>query len=75
MLDYLISLSSKKDQIKIEIDDSRMRPLDADLQIPNTEKFKKHTGWEAEIKFETTMQDLLNYWRDKVNSNSKFLVR
>jgi GDPmannose 4,6-dehydratase len=66
MLNFLISCSSAKD-IKIEVEQERIRPLDADLQIPNTQKFRSHTGWEPEIPFEKTMTDLLNYWRDKVN--------
>ena len=45
-----------------------MRPIDADLQIPDVSKFKKHTGWKPKIKFEQTMLDLLNYWRDRVSS-------
>jgi YidC/Oxa1 family membrane protein insertase len=60
--------------IKIEIDKNRLRPIDADLQIPNTEKFYNHTGWKPIIKFEKTMQDLLNYWRDKVKKQN-YLVR
>ncbi|MFC1489376.1 GDP-mannose 4,6-dehydratase [Thermodesulfobacteriota bacterium] len=74
MLDYLISVSTHK-AIKIETEESRLRPLDADLQVPDTEKFKKHTGWEPEISFEKTMQDLLDYWRERVCSGNKFLVR
>jgi GDPmannose 4,6-dehydratase len=75
MLKYLISISTAKDKIKIEIDPERLRPIDADLQIPDTAKFQKHTGWKPEISFEKTMQDLLNYWRDKVLKSSAFLVR
>lgn len=74
MLDHLISLSTVKN-IRIEIDPERLRPIDADLQVPNTEKFRKHTGWEPVIPFEKTMQDLLNYWRDRVNSGASFLTR
>ena len=75
ILKYLISISKKKN-IKIKIDKERLRPLDADLQIPDTSKFKKHTGWKPKIKFETTMRDLLNYWRLKVSKEGrKFLVR
>jgi len=74
MLDYLISLSTHEN-IKVEIDPERLRPIDADLQVPDTTKFKKHTGWEPRIKFEQTMNDLLNYWRDKVKTNRNFLVR
>lgn len=74
MLNYLISLSTRSD-IKIEIDPERLRPIDADLQIPDTTKFKTHTGWEPEIPFEKTMSDLLNYWRDEISKNKKFLMR
>jgi GDPmannose 4,6-dehydratase len=74
MLNYLISQSTVKN-IEIVIDPERLRPIDADLQVPNIEKFKKHTGWSPEIKFEDTMNDLLNYWRDKVKNGRKFLKR
>jgi GDPmannose 4,6-dehydratase len=74
MLDYLISLSTVSN-IRVETEQSRLRPLDADLQIPDTNKFKAHTGWEPEISFETTMQDLLNYWRDQVRKGRRFLSR
>ena len=76
ILDYLISISSIKSDLKIEIDKSRLRPIDADLQVPNTTKFKNHTGWEPEISFQTTMLDLLNYWREKVMiEGNNFLIR
>jgi GDPmannose 4,6-dehydratase len=75
MLDFLISLSPMKDTIKIEIDHGRIRPIDADLQIPDTSKFTNHTGWKPEIEFETTMADLLNYWRAKIKDGKIFLQR
>jgi GDP-mannose 4,6-dehydratase len=75
MLAFLISLSTHKDLIKVEQDTERLRPLDADLQVPDTSKFKAHTGWEPKIPFEKTMQDLLDYWRDRVKSGKGFLTR
>lgn len=75
MLNYLISLSSKQNEIRVEQDPERMRPLDADLQIPNTKKFQSHTGWKPEISFEKTMTDLLNYWRQQVLKEGVFLTR
>lgn len=75
MLDTLLSFSPMKDQITVETDPERLRPIDADLQVPDCSKFKKHTGWEPEISFETTMLDLLNYWRDRVNKGEVFLTR
>jgi nucleoside-diphosphate-sugar epimerase len=74
MLDCLIKMSTCKD-IKIKIDKDRMRPIDANLQIPNTTKFKKKTGWKPEIEFEKTMSDLLNYWRNKVSNGKAYLTR
>jgi GDP-mannose 4,6-dehydratase len=74
MLNHLLSISKRKD-IKVETDKNRIRPLDADLQVPDTTKFKEHTGWEPLIPFEKTMQDLLDYWRDRVKSGKGFLTR
>lgn len=74
MLDYLISLSDVKN-IKVVVDPERLRPIDADLQVPDTSKFTEHTGWTPEISFETTMQDLLQYWRARVSEGNQFLSR
>ena len=74
MLNTLLSLSTVND-IRIEIDPERLRPIDADLQVPNIEKFMSKTGWKPIIPFEKTMQDLLMYWRERVNSGQAFLTR
>src|SRR5215469_8746669 len=63
MLDTLIGQSTCAN-IKVEVDPERLRPIDADLQVPDTTKFRSHTGWKPEIPFETTMRDLLEYWRE-----------
>jgi len=75
MLKYLISISTAKDKIKIEIDPERLRPIDADLQVPDMRKFERHTNWKPEYTFEQTMKDLLDYWRAKVAQSAEFLVR
>jgi len=74
MLNYLINKSTVKN-IEIVVDPERLRPIDADLQIPDTTKFKNHTGWSPKISFNKTMDDLLDYWRDRVKSGRKFLRR
>ncbi len=73
MLNYLLSQSKIKN-IKIKYDKSRMRPIDADLQIPDITKFSNATGWKPKITFEKTMIDLLNYWRKRVKAQN-FLDR
>lgn len=75
MLNHLFSISTHKDIITVETEADRLRPLDADLQIPDTSKFLKHTGWKPEISFEKTMQDLLDYWRGRVKSGKGLLTR
>lgn len=74
MLNTLISWSTSPD-IRVEVDPNRLRPIDADLQIPDTSKFCAHTGWQPEISFEQTMRDLLEYWRSRVRHNENFLSR
>ena len=76
ILNHLIKISTlDKDKIKIIQDPNRMREIDADLQVPDTTKFKNHTGWETEVSFEKTMSDLLNFWRNEIKKGRKLLDR
>ena len=74
-LNTLLALSPEGKNIKVEIDPERLRPIDADLQVPDCRKFKEHTGWEPKISYEKTMEDLLNYWRERVRHGEHFLTR
>lgn len=64
-LNLLMSYSTHKN-IRVETDPKRLRPIDADLQVPDCRKFMMHTGWSPKIPFEKTMRDLLDYWRTKI---------
>lgn len=64
MLDILLSKSRVKVQIRRE--PNRMRPSDVPVLLGNSSKFRKITGWQPKIPFEKTMEDLLNYWRERV---------
>ena len=66
MLETLLSISTVRG-IKVETEKERLRPIDADLQVPDITKFSNHTGWQPEVPFNKTMQDLLEYWREQVN--------
>lgn len=74
MLKKLLSLSTTKN-IMVETDPIRLRPIDADLQVPDTAKFREHTGWKPEYLFDQTMEDLLNYWRGRIKINGSYLDR
>lgn len=70
MLEQLLTMSTVAD-IKIEVDQARLRPSDVTLQIPCVEKFYKATGWKPQIKFEKTLRDTLDYWRDYYREKQK----
>ena len=63
MLQKLLKLSKVKN-IKVEVDPERLRPSDVTLQIPCIDKFTAATSWKPVIKFDQTLQDTLDYWRD-----------
>lgn len=69
LLKDLIALSTIKSQLSYEIDPNRLRPIDADLQVPDTGKFTAHTGWKPEIPYSKTIADLLDYWRQEIARN------
>ena len=52
-----------------------MRPEELKYLKGDSSKSREILGWEPEYTFEQTMNDLLQYWRDKVNSGRKFLRR
>lgn len=64
MLDILLTMTNKKPKIKVEA--HLLRPSDVTLQVPDSSKFKKETGWKPKIPLEKTLKDLLNYWRNKL---------
>ena len=64
MLDVLLSLSKVPIQVKQE--ECRMRPSDVRILLADCTKFQTQTGWQPQIPFRTTMQDLLDYWRRRV---------
>ena len=64
MLDVLLGMTDVK--VKVKVEPKLLRPSDVTLQIPDTSKFQKATGWKPAIPLEKTLEDLLNYWREKI---------
>jgi GDP-mannose 4,6-dehydratase len=65
MLQYLLTLSKAKG-ITVNVEQSRLRPSDVTLQIPDISLFKSICNWQPEISFKETMSDLLRYWREQI---------
>jgi GDP-4-dehydro-6-deoxy-D-mannose reductase len=64
ILDGLLELSTVKPVV--EIDPSRIRPLEMPVMYGDCTKIEAATGWRAEIPFEQTLRDVLDDWRAKV---------
>jgi GDPmannose 4,6-dehydratase/GDP-4-dehydro-6-deoxy-D-mannose reductase len=54
--------------IEHTVDPTLLRPSDVTLQIPDTSKFRRATGWKPTIPVEVTLRDLLNYQRGRVKA-------
>ena len=65
LLDHLISLSTV--EIQVKQDPARLRPSDIPFLCGDSTLFRSETGWEPQIPFERTLQDLLDYWRESVD--------
>jgi GDP-4-dehydro-6-deoxy-D-mannose reductase len=73
MLDKLLAMS--KIEVKVEVDPDRLRPSDVEVLLGDSSKFRADTGWEPRIPFDTTLRDLLDYWRARVKAGGRFLSR
>lgn len=67
MLDKLLAMS--KIEVKVEVDPDRLRPSDVEVLLGDSSKFRADTGWEPRIPFDTTLRDLLDYWRARVKQS------
>ncbi len=67
MLDMLLKMSTFEDKINVKVEKELLRPSDVTLQIPDTSKFKKLTGWDPKIPYSQTLRDTLDYWRTNIS--------
>lgn len=63
VLDMLLALTDAK--IEVKQDPTRLRPSDVPRLLGDSSKFRNDTGWKPEIPFETTLKDILEYWRQR----------
>lgn len=63
--EILIKLSGLRD-VTTKVDPRYYRPIDIQVQIPDTGRLRGLTGWAPSIPIEVTLDDLLNYWLRKL---------
>ena len=66
MLDILLGLSGAK--IEVKEDSARMRPSDVEILLADIGKLRAQTGWAPRIPLQQTLEDLLDYWRQKISA-------
>jgi GDP-4-dehydro-6-deoxy-D-mannose reductase len=66
LLDRL--LASARVPIAVKIDPSRYRPNDTPVLLGDPGRLRDELGWTPEIPLDKTLDDLLEYWRQKVRS-------
>lgn len=52
--------------LRVEPDPARMRPSDVPVSICDNSRLRSATGWQPEIPFEKSLQDILDDWRERV---------
>ncbi len=63
ILDKIISLS--RVPVRAEVDPEKLRPVDVPIIEADTSKLRACTGWERQIPLEQTLQETLDYWRER----------
>lgn len=69
VIDLLIKLSTRND-ITIETEKDRLRPIDADYQMFDNSKIKTFIKWQPEIGTDKMFNDLLNHWRNEIGKGN-----
>ena len=64
VLDKLLAMSTA--DITIEQDPTRLRPSDVPILLGDNSKFKAATNWNTQISFDKTLEDILDYWRLRI---------
>ena len=65
-LDIMLDISGLSGKVKQEIEPKFYRKIDIPVQIPDDSKVRSLLNWEPKIKIEKTLEDLLNYWHEKL---------
>lgn len=73
MLEKLLQMTTVK--VRIVQDPDRMRPSDVSFLAGDHSKFSAQTGWQPRIPLETTLRDLLDYWRARMKVSGGSALR
>lgn len=66
-VDYLLQIATV--DIRIEVDEDRLRPIDLPCLSGDSTKLRQHTGWEPQIPIKQTLRDVLERSRQQVSAS------
>lgn len=61
-----LMLQESRTPIRVEQDPARLRPSDTPTTYCNAAKFRAQTDWRPSIPLETSLHDILEYWRNRI---------
>lgn len=73
LLDILLSMASVP--LQVVQDPACLRPAEVPVMVSDCSKLRARTGWRTTIPFEKSLQDVLNYWRERVGKESQWAKR
>jgi GDP-4-dehydro-6-deoxy-D-mannose reductase len=69
LLDVLLKYSTVT--IQVRVSPARMLPIDVPVVRGDASRLHQLTGWQPSIPFETTLQDVLDDWRERVRQTTQ----
>lgn len=64
ILNELVGLSNAN--ISVEIDQAKFRPAEVPFFVGDNSKLTAATGWKPELSLSESLEDTLNYWRNRL---------
>jgi GDP-4-dehydro-6-deoxy-D-mannose reductase len=55
-------------EIVLETDPKILRPNDNKIIYGSNEKLKKATGWKQKIELKKSIEDIINYWNERITN-------
>lgn len=54
-------------KVQLEVDKSLVRPKDNMIIVGDNTKINDHVGWRPQIPLEKTLDDMIEYWKNKIH--------
>lgn len=68
VLDKMLEMEGLAGKVEKKVDPKLVRPIDIPIQVCDTSKCRKLTGWAPKFPIEETLRNLLDYWHYKISN-------